>query len=223
MPKESSVAHRALALIRSQGTARSSWLAQQLGLTAETITATLGHYRRNGTLVSCRVIQENSLRSENEYRMSNTGPGSRFALAVTGGNPVVRSGVVPRESARKFPSQLHIEEELGRPKDQSTPREGKLVIVTARPDEMSTGQDASARVAHREESSMVASVHTAPRLPVFRCAMASDGSLLLMQPHAQPIELSPEETNALVGYLRKLDALSAPRADLPGLLQPQAE
>lgn len=66
----------------------------------------------------------------------------------------------------------------------------------------------------------------APTSSTFRCALANDGSLLLMRTGDEPIDLSPSDTRAPVTYLRKLEELSYPRideTDLPSPLRTQAQ
>lgn len=64
--------------------------------------------------------------------------------------------------------------------------------------------------------------------PGFRCAIASDGTLLLMRDGEAPHELSRQEARCLVDYLRHFADFDAPPsgaagAVLPALLATQAQ
>lgn len=257
---EGSIAKRAIALIEQQGSARSSWLAGQLGVPPKEVSSSLNPYCKNGTLVACKV-QRPGAQDENEYRMSKLGRGMSFAIRgdVTR-SPAVRDGRLARPTMQ-HPSGLHLEAANGRPKAPDDRRTTLLAaawpgVDAPRPPEQTddVADDANAPEAEAAEvrttsrpggstevralgtrashvAAQVEAPSSRPAMPLqasttFRCALANDGSLLLMRKGVAPIDLCPSETRALVDYLRKLDELSLPRfgeAELPESLRAQAK
>jgi len=123
------------------------------------------------------------------------------------------------------PSRLHLDAEAARQRTESKP----APVVPAK----SVAAEPPVATAAPEPSAFVPVPVPGP-LPVaptsaerFRVALASDATLILWIPgQAQPVDLPPEHTRALVDYLRKLDALSGAigaEGDMPGFLMRQAQ
>lgn len=239
-PREGSNAHRAIELIRQHGTARSSWLAEQLGISTSTLSAMLSGYTKDGTLVSCLVRVGAEGNAQNEYRLAAAGPGmdARIRADVTSRGPLVRDGTIARPSP-DLPSALRLEEARAReqPKPTLSPKraaeiasawpgadpgpEPVIVDASEHADQVVPTPETPEAPGSRPASASPA----VPQRSAFRCALANDGSLLLMLPNAPALDLCPEDTRALVEYLRKLDELGAPRiaAAVPALIGVQAQ
>ena len=218
-PQEGSRAHRAIELIGQQGAVRSTSLAEQLGISCSALSALLNPYCDDGTLVACKV-EKPGTRPENEYRLGLAGAGHRMApvpAAHQGGAPVVRRPTIDA------PSRLHLDAEAARQRTESKP----APVVPAK----SVAAAPPVATAAPEPSAVVpvpaALPAAAPSAERFRVALASDATLILWIPgQAQPVDLPPEHTRALVDYLRKLDALSGAigaEGDMPGFLMRQAQ
>lgn len=261
-PREGSTAYRAIELIRQHGTARSGWLAEQLGITTSTLSAQLSAYTKDGTLVSCLVRVGDEGSHQNEYRLAAAGAGMEFRIRsdVAGRGPLVRDGTIARETPR-LPSGLHIEEERGRanPKpaltqkqtselarvwpgvdpqpmeavtddftivgDHIAPVDVPLIVTAGGPEPVKPATPAQAAESAPEPAPIPAPPQVSAPRSAFRCALANDGSLLLMIPGNPALDLNPTDTRALVEYLRKLDELGAPRipAAMPALVGVQAQ
>lgn len=263
-PREGSTAHRAIELIRQHGTARSGWLAEQLGITTSTLSGHLNPYTQDGTLVSCLVRVGDERNHQNEYRLAAAGASMEFKIRsdIAGRGPLVREGTIARPSP-DLPSALRLEEARAReqPKPTITPKRAAEIATVwpgadpapsvmgnpitaevetieqapevATPEACVPGEPLGDAEGGRVEAQETPSSRPAPAAApaaaatrsAFRCALANDGSLLLMLPNAPALDLCPEDTRALVEYLRKLDELGAPRisAAVPALIGVQAQ
>jgi len=212
-PKIGSCAHRAIDLIRERGAARTTWLSEQLGSDASNISAALDPYCKNGTLVVCKV-ERLGARPENEYRLGLAGPGHAM-----GHVPVAHNGAAPvvRRPTIDAPSRLHLDAEEAKRRASAPPPPAAVARPEAIPAPAPT--PAAAR-------SAPAPAPTIDRWS-FRVALANDATLFLWIPgQTQPVDLAPDQTRALVDYLRKLGAFPSSidtEAEMPVLLQTQAQ
>ncbi|MCC7082202.1 MAG: hypothetical protein IT530_16135 [Burkholderiales bacterium] len=116
-PTPGSRAHRAIEFICQHGPARTTQIAEQLGIAIDGVSSLLWPYCQDGTLVACRVDRPGR-GPENEYRATASGPGANFRVmsdaAGRTASPVVRAGHVARPTPTA-PSGLRIEAAHGRP------------------------------------------------------------------------------------------------------------
>jgi len=233
-----SVATKAIELIRNRGTARSSWLAEQLGLSPSTISGSLVNHVARGVLVTCKVSRGTSPGTENEYRLSAAGPRTAIeqdmAASRRGADKslVVQAGPVPR-AAVKAPSRLELDAKEGREAQPAAPHKapkvpeapitfpapsgdwGKVVATSLGP----LPEDKQVTIKAQELHSMKA--ESAPARRPFRVAIANDGSMILwVRGLEQPVDIDQADTRELVEYLRKLGQIDRPLLDLPDVRTP---
>jgi hypothetical protein len=232
--RSDSVATKAIELIRIRGTVRSSWLAEQFGLSQSTISGSLAYYVARGVLVTCKVLRGASPGTENEYRLSAAGPRTAIEQDVaasrgSGKTLVVPSGPVPR-AAVNAPSRLALDAQEGRAAKPAEPPKapeapitfpaptgdwGKVVATSLGP----LPEDKQVTIQAQELHSMTA--ETAPARRPFRVAIANDGSMILwVRGLDQPVDIDQADTRELVEYLRKLGQIDRPLLELPDVHTP---
>lgn len=194
-PRPGSAAEAAVEYLRKKGgPARSGEIAEAIGIESKGIAASLAAAVENGVLIACDV-QVPGAPPQKEYRLSAGGKPAPFTigrakvLAAPRRKDEAQEAAKPARKPRKTPKPAP-----AHPHDESRPRAVEVGVMHKPAPVM---HKAAAKSLPVTEVPWKAEQPT----PAFRCGLFNSGHLELILRDGSRIELPPEDTRELCGYL----------------------
>lgn len=189
-----SVAQRAIALIREHGALRSTAIAEKLGVSSAVIASSLAGQCKNGTLISCKV-ELPSGPSQNEYRLSASGPAKSFRTDPAARKPPTlppppdATATAPKPRKAKKPKK-----DLVKQRRVSASKSRRSASIPRSKATRKKARKSIAVVQRKPTSALVPAGH--------RWALTSDGAFILM---GTATEIPRPAARSLVEFIRVLD------------------